>query len=138
MRKRDRGGFSRMLLGAVAVFALCLGGPAFADPTNCVAPPSGLISWWPGNGNATDIAGGNNGALMNGASFATGLVSSAFVFNGANQLVQVPDNPSLSPVSALTLEAWVYVSAYSGNDAVVIASKEDPYGARQYQLAMVN
>ena len=23
----------------------------------CVAPPAGLVSWWPGDGNALDIAG---------------------------------------------------------------------------------
>ena len=31
--------------------------PAFAakSGTNCVTPPSGLVSWWPGDGNANDI-----------------------------------------------------------------------------------
>jgi len=36
----------------------------------CVPPPSGLISWWPGEGNANDIVGINNGTLMNGATYA--------------------------------------------------------------------
>ena len=26
----------------------------------CTLPPSGLVSWWPGDGDATDIAGSNN------------------------------------------------------------------------------
>ncbi len=30
----------------------------------CVALPSGLVSWWPGDGNAQDIIDGNNGTLV--------------------------------------------------------------------------
>ena len=36
----------------------------------CVPASSGLISWWPGEGNANDVAGANNGTLMNGVGFA--------------------------------------------------------------------
>src|SRR5215831_13077417 len=109
MRKRDRGGFLRMLLGAVAVFALCLGGSAFADPTNCVAPPSGLISWWPGNGNATDIAGVNNGTLMGGINFVAGEVGQAFSLNGTDAGLRVPASRTLDVGSGggMTIESWI-------------------------------
>ena len=36
----------------------------------CVMPPSGLTSWWPGEGNANDVMMLSNGFLMGGASFA--------------------------------------------------------------------
>ena len=49
-------------------------GPAKLTVLNCTAPPPGLISWWPGNGNALDIVGGNNGTLSNGVTFAPGEV----------------------------------------------------------------
>lgn len=29
----------------------------------CAPPPSGLVSWWPADGNGNDIVGGNNGTL---------------------------------------------------------------------------
>ena len=45
-----------------------------AKAQSCVAAPSGLVSWWPGDGNPTDIQNGNDGTLVNGATFATGLV----------------------------------------------------------------
>ena len=38
---------------------------AVAQP--CVDPPADLISWWPGEGNADDVIGGNHGTLVNGA-----------------------------------------------------------------------
>lgn len=38
----------------------------------CVPAPDGLVSWWPGDGNAEDIKGGNDGILRNSVSFAAG------------------------------------------------------------------
>jgi hypothetical protein len=60
--------------------------------TNCITPPSGLIAWWPGDGNAQDIIGGNHGSLSNGASFAGGKVSQAFDLDGTNDFIQLPGN----------------------------------------------
>ena len=30
----------------------------------CVAPPSNLVNWWPGDGNADDVQGSINGILV--------------------------------------------------------------------------
>src|SRR5207245_1589335 len=38
------------------------------------AVPFGLVSWWPGDGNANDVVDGNNGTLLNGAAFGAGEV----------------------------------------------------------------
>jgi Tol biopolymer transport system component len=79
---------------------------ATAQPT-CVAPPSGMVSWWPGDGNANDVVGSNYGTLQNGVTFATGKVDQAFSFDGLASYVRVPDHASLSPVNAMTLDAWI-------------------------------
>jgi hypothetical protein len=34
---------------------------------SCAPPPSGLISWWQGDGNDADVIGGNLGTSFNGA-----------------------------------------------------------------------
>ncbi|MBI3821555.1 MAG: hypothetical protein HY289_02625 [Planctomycetes bacterium] len=73
----------------------------------CAVPPPDIVSWWPGDGNANDIADGNNGTLMNGATFAAGKVGEAFQFDGVNDFVEVPDAANLTPAAAITLEAWV-------------------------------
>jgi hypothetical protein len=76
---------------------------------NCVVPPAGLISWWPAEGNANDVAGTNNGLLEN-VSFTNGMVGQAFYLNGSNADVQIPYSTSLQPAS-VTVEAWVKLDA---------------------------
>src|SRR5262249_12489632 len=55
----------------------------------CVVPPANAVSWWPGDGNANDLTGGNNGTLQGGATFAAGNVGQAFQFNGSATYVQL-------------------------------------------------
>lgn len=69
--------------------------------------PAGVISWWPGDGDANDIVSNNNGTLECATSAdAPGVVSTAFLFDGTNDYVSIPDAPSLHPTN-LTIEAWV-------------------------------
>src|SRR5262245_59511440 len=57
-----------------------------------VPPPPGLVSWWPGDADAADIVGGNDGTLVNGTTIVTGKVGNAFSFDGVDDFVQVPDS----------------------------------------------
>src|SRR5262249_14760086 len=64
-----------------------------------------------------DSAGTNHGALRNGAGFSAGEVGQAFSLNGTDGCVEMPDAPTLRPVS-LTLEAWVAFDAIFGTRAL--------------------
>ncbi len=94
-----------------------------------VAQPAGLVSWWPGNDNANDIIGGNNGTLENGASFALGEVGDAFSLNGADQYVLIgePVPANLQIQNAITLSAWIYVTGYPAGGAIqaIVGSEDD-------------
>ncbi len=89
---------------------------------DCVTPPAGLVGWWPGNGNADDVAGGNAGALVAGATFANGKVSQGFRFDGTNSYVQIPDSAALKPAN-ITVEAWVWLDPnltnHNGGEQIV-------------------
>ena len=82
-------------------------------PGSCTPPPSGLVAWWPGQGNANDIVGGNNGILMNGTGFTNGEVNQAFNFNGYNNYILVNTTPDLNVGTGpgLTFEGWIYPGA---------------------------
>ncbi len=76
--------------------------------TGCLLSPTGLLGWWPGDGNASDIQLGNNGIAVNGATFAPGLVRQAFSFDGADDFIDVPDSPALHAITtAVTVDAWI-------------------------------
>ena len=63
--------------------------------TDCTTDFSGLVSWWPAAGTALDLTGGNNGIELNGVSYMTGKVGQAFVFDGVNDHIRIPDQPNL-------------------------------------------
>jgi hypothetical protein len=74
----------------------------------CVTPPSGMVSWWPGDDNPNDIQDGNSGTLQNGATFAPGKVEpAAFSFDGTTngQGVLIGNPPNLQ-LQDFTIDAW--------------------------------
>ncbi len=91
-----------LLLAMVLSFSF-----AASIQAQCVLPPLGMVSWWPGDGNANDIIDGNNGTLVNGATFAAGRVGQAFSLDGADDHVQVPDSAGLDLTSQITIDAWI-------------------------------
>lgn len=111
----------RVLCGLVLLLVFTLVGNAAAQQT-CTPPPPGLVSWWPGNGNANDIADSNNGTLQGGVSFGAGKVGQGFNFNGTNGVVAVPDTPTLDITGDITIDAWINPAVIAG-DQRVIASK---------------
>ena len=85
---------------------------AYESVPFCVSPPAGLVAWWPGEGNANDIAGTNNGTLEGGATFTNGEVGQAFDFDGSTGYVQVPDSDVWAfGTNNFTVELWANFNA---------------------------
>ena len=86
----------------------------------CVTPPADLIAWYPAEANAIDVKNGHNGTPLNGAGFGTGKVGQAFTFDGANAVVEVPDDVAWDFGTAeFTVQTWVKFNAISGADVLV-------------------
>ncbi|MDZ4818271.1 MAG: LamG domain-containing protein, partial [Planctomycetota bacterium] len=76
------------------------------NPSPIPAPP-GLIAWWSGDGHASDFVGGHHGELVGSATFGTGVVGQAFVLDGINGYVRVPNSDALNPKAEFSIECWV-------------------------------
>lgn len=82
----------------------------------CTIPVHGMVSWWPGEGNANDIVivNNNKGTLMNGTTFTTGVVGKAFWFDNTNDFVSIANSNSIPfGSSPRTVEMWVYIRSDS-------------------------
>ncbi|MFH1724806.1 MAG: LamG-like jellyroll fold domain-containing protein [Elusimicrobiota bacterium] len=93
----------------IAVAALALPAATTAS-TGC---PSDLVGYWAfDNGNADDSAGANNGTVL-GAQPTAGAVGQAFDFDGIDDYITIPGNPT--PTNDFTAVFWIY----SRNDGSV-------------------
>ncbi len=82
------------------------------SPGSCDPAPTGIVAWWPGEGNPDDLIGADNGTANGNLTYTNGEVGQAFVFDGSSYIT-VPASPSLNigAGSGLTIECWVNPSA---------------------------
>ncbi len=119
-----------------ASLALCVTDSFASHPPaqNCVEPPAGLVSWWPGDGDASDIESGLDGTLIGGAGFAPGFVGEAFNFNGStSQRLDLPFQ-ALDGLSDLTVELWVN----TGDSNATIISGENASAGGEFIIIQGN
>jgi hypothetical protein len=112
-KSKNKGSIVRLNTGTpivlVSIFCLLLTWPVSGmsqTGTGCLPPPPGLVSWWPGDGNALDIIGENDGTLMNGTTFASGMIDQAFSFDGVDDMVGFSAT-NINDLQKLTIDAWV-------------------------------
>lgn len=101
--------------------------PADSSPPVCDASPdattltNGLVSWWKGEGNASDSAGSNNGVLQNGVTFVPGPTGGqAFQFNGTTADVLIPNSTTLDLTNGFTIAFWINVPAWPAQRTYIV------------------
>jgi hypothetical protein len=90
--------------------------------------PEDMISYWKGDGDATDNYGSNDGTYS-GSGYVTGQVDQAFSFDGVDDYMEVPDDSSLQlGTGDFTLEAWIKASTSQTDYPAIIAKRtsDDP------------
>lgn len=85
---------------------LFLWGSADFLNASCAPPPTGLVGWWSGDGNANDALGTSNGTLMGNTAYAPGVVGQGFLFDGSGDVVNVGNSAGLQ-LQNFSIEAWV-------------------------------
>ena len=127
-----------MVAGLVASGQLSIVGftaVSAAAALSCAPVPAGLVAWWPGDEQVTNLAGAP-GMLKLGTTVVPGLVGQAFSFDGVDDYVDVGPGFDLDQI---TVDAWVNVDpATNTGDRRVISSDSDvvalPEGRREFSL----
>jgi hypothetical protein len=91
----------------------------------CVQLPPGLISWWPGDGNANDIIGSNNGTLVGGVTFSVGEVGQAFSFDGIDDIVLAPATGFPTGTAPRTVAFWFKTNSLNDHGTGFAYGTED-------------
>lgn len=138
-----------LIIATLSIIILSRTKPSDSDELDCVLIPDGFVSWWPGDGNAADLVGGNDGILGTGTTFAPGYVEQSFDFDGLEGYVNIPDELlgySLDGFSELTIDAWIKPESLgwnnpdTGGNTAAIVSKYDSTKANgiSFSLHMEN
>jgi hypothetical protein len=100
----------------------------------CVSVPGGIVSWWPAEGNGTDVAGNNPGNVKGGVGFSVGEVGQAFNFNGTSGTIVVPASNSLNVGSSngFSVECWIKPSDVSVRHPIVEWNNGSSIGVHFY------
>lgn len=110
--------FKLFSLGTAWGFLVALTAPPTHAQT-CAPTPSGMVAWWPGDGNAVDMINRIAGTPVGGVTYGTvaqGKVSQAFSFSGSG-VVSITSAPTSNE---FTIDAWVFPKAYSSWPYVTI------------------
>lgn len=98
---------------------------------------NGLVSWWKfdeGIGTtAYDSAGNNNGTIY-GATWTTGLIDGALSFDGADDYVNVADNPSLRFGQSSSFSIALWVKPVSTGELLCKMQTGEKYGSFCYEI----
>ena len=99
---------------------------------------SGLLGYWPLDGDGTDASGNDLHGTISGSVSPVadrfGTADSALWFPGAsNSYVEIADSPILQLTGEMTLAAWVYLDGSNTNNARIFA-KSGGGGARSWSL----
>ena len=102
-----------LLMTAVVVFGLAT--ITIAQPVPSYVPTTGLVGWWPFNGNANDESVNGNNGVVNGPILTTdrfGNSNKAYSFDGLSAFITAPKNYMFN--NSITFNVWANITTLSG------------------------
>ena len=120
-----------LLMTAVAIIGFAT--ITIAQPVPSYVPTTGLVGWWPFNGNANDESGNGNNGTVNGPVLTNdrfGNANKAYNFDGINDFISINHNQSLNLPgnnNSFSFSAWIKPNQ-SNQQELNILSKGDGGG----------
>ncbi|WP_138991650.1 LamG-like jellyroll fold domain-containing protein [Larkinella sp. C7] len=100
---------------------------------------SGLVAYYPLDGNANDFAGTNHGKLVNQPPSTTDrkdAPNSAVFLDGDNDFVEIPDHPVLRFTNAMTVSFWVKPTGTVSQPMQLLVKSRYTGGDEQYGISI--
>ena len=96
-------------------------------------PSSGLVGWWPFNGNANDESGNGNNGAVNGAAITVdrfGLSNAAYGFDGISNVIHVDSFFINNSLNNMSYSVWIKraTNIESGRKTIIIQTAPDGLG----------
>ena len=115
---------SRNIGLVLTALVLILAAAAPATGLSCVEPPEGLVGWWPGDEDASDWAGDNDGTLEGYATLAPAVVEQGFALAGGDDAVRVEPDPAFDfGAGSFSIHTWVYLEEMSPSGYNLVAGQ---------------
>ena len=131
------------VLGESEILAIYNAGAAGKHNPNCVAAPTNIVAWWPGDGNSYDLARTNH-ATVSGATYVSAVVGQGFSFNGYSAGVTAAADNALNLITTndqVSIEAWVNPQANGTTyDVMSVVGKRytpDSYTTIGYEMFLL-
>src|SRR5687768_12080615 len=103
---------TKLFFHTLIIALLAAGSTQTVVGQNCITPPSGMVTWLPGDVNPQDILNNTQDVRVNGTvAFSPGVVGNAFTFDGNSDVTYSTINAG----SAYTVDFWVRPSS-AGKD----------------------
>ena len=102
----------------------------------CVPPPPGMVAWWPADGNFKDIQNGHDGSPAGDTTFTTGVVDEAFIFDGSDDSIGVPDDPALRITGTVSIDFWAKRQELDRVDVVMEKGGDWTLGQTNYGVGL--
>ncbi|MCF8318428.1 MAG: leucine-rich repeat domain-containing protein, partial [Haliscomenobacter sp.] len=116
-------------IGWIFLIMISLSIKTMAQTIPSYVPTNGLVGWWPFNGNANDESGNGNHGTVNGATLTSDRNGKAnAAFNFSNNYIIIPDNPSLSGFSNITISGWINTQTFPSENNLLSGIVTKWYG----------
>ena len=105
--------------------------------TGGAIPTSGLIAYYPFNGNTNDESGNGNNCTPSNCTLTTdrfGNANSAYLFNSSNSVISRSSIGSMFSISNVTLSAWVKAYKYTKNNPRIVCVGNTTYTNNNYSI----
>ena len=79
---------------------------------------TGLVAWYPFDGNASDMSGNGNHGTVHGATLGTdrhGRVGKAYSFDGVDDYIRIASSEELRDLTEYTVSLWAWSQNFSAN-----------------------